>query len=323
MLVGTHALFQDTVQFKSLGFVVIDEQHRFGVEQRLRLSDKGDMTDILVMTATPIPRTLLMSAFGDLDVSRMTEKPPGRQKIETRTMPIDKVPDVVGGIRRALEKGTKIYWICPLVEDSEDLDLMSVEERFRLLQMVFGDKVGLVHGKMKEAEKDEVMEAFAHGDLDILVATTVIEVGVNVPEATIMIIEHAERFGLAQLHQLRGRVGRGSEASNCLLLYKSPLSETATERLKTMRDSDDGFYISEQDMRLRGAGEVLGKRQSGLPEYRIADFYEHADLIEMAQKDAKLILQKDPMLTSPRGQALRVLLHLFEKEQVVNYIASG
>ncbi len=323
IVVGTHALFQDDVVFKALGLAIIDEQHRFGVEQRLKLSAKGEMTDILVMTATPIPRTLLMSAYGDLDVSRMTEKPPGRQKIETRTIPTGKIADVVAGLKRALEKGTKIYWICPLVEESEELELMSVEERFNLLQKVFGETVDLIHGKMKEREKDNVMERFINGDVNILVATTVIEVGVNVPEATIMIIEHAERFGLAQLHQLRGRVGRGSEASNCLLMYKAPLSETATARLKTMRESDDGFYISEQDMKLRGAGEVLGKRQSGLPEYKIADFYEHADLIGMARDDARLLLEKDPRLISERGKAAQTLLHLFEKDQVVSYIESG
>lgn len=322
--VGTHALFQDDVVFKDLAFAVVDEQHRFGVHQRLMLSGKGQAVDVLVMTATPIPRTLTLTAFGDMEVSRLDEKPPGRKPVDTRVLPIDKVDDVISGIGRAIKTGTKIYWVCPLVEDSEVLDLQAAEERYRILVDLFGEeRVGLVHGKMKGKEKDEVMERFAHGDTSILVATTVIEVGVNVPEATIMVIEHSERFGLAQLHQLRGRIGRGDAASTCLLLYGSPLGQVSKARLKIMRETEDGFIIAEEDLKLRGAGEVLGTRQSGLQEYRLANLELHGDLLAIARDDARLIVEIDPDLQKKRGEALRLLLYLFERDEAVRYFRSG
>ncbi|OKH89901.1 ATP-dependent DNA helicase RecG [Thalassospira sp. TSL5-1] len=322
--VGTHALFQESVAFHDLAFAVVDEQHRFGVHQRLMLAGKGTAVDVLVMTATPIPRTLTLTAFGDMEVSRLDEKPPGRQPVDTRVLPIDKVEDVAAGIGRAMRQGAKIYWVCPLVEDSEIVDLQAAEERHRILVDQFGEgRVGLVHGKMKGKEKDEVMDRFAHGDLSILVATTVIEVGVNVPEATVMVIEHAERFGLAQLHQLRGRIGRGSGASTCLLLYGSPLGEISKARLKIMRETEDGFVIAEEDLRLRGAGEVLGTRQSGLQAYRLASLDLHGDLLAIARDDARLIVERDPDLQTERGQSLRLLLYLFERDEAVRYFRSG
>ena len=323
IVIGTHALFQQDVAFRDLALAVIDEQHRFGVHQRLTLAEKGRGVDMLVMTATPIPRTLMLTAYGDMDVSRITEKPAGRQAIDTRTLPIDRLPEVVEGIRRALNSGTRVYWVCPLVEDSELSDLAAAEERHRDLQMHFGARVGLVHGKMKAKDKDAAMAAFVSGEVSLLVATTVIEVGVDVPEATVMVIEHAERFGLAQLHQLRGRIGRGSEKSSCLLLYQGPLGEISRARLNIMRETDDGFRIAEEDLRLRGAGELLGTRQSGFPEFRLADLQVQGDLLAAARDDAALILNKDPDLDSERGQALRVLLYLFERDAAVKYLRSG
>jgi ATP-dependent DNA helicase RecG len=323
IVIGTHALFQDDVVFQDLAFAVIDEQHRFGVDQRMALSAKGKMLDMLVMTATPIPRTLLLTAYGDLDASLLREKPAGRKPVSTRIIPLSRLDEVVAGIERALAGGTKIYWICPLVEESEMVDLADAEARYTQLSALFGSRVGLVHGRMKGAEKDRVMAAFAAGTVDVLVATTVVEVGVDVPQATIMVIEHAERFGLAQLHQLRGRVGRGDVASSCLLLYATPLGETAKARLSIMRDSDDGFRIAEEDLRLRGGGEVLGTRQSGMPALRIADLAVHQDLLAIAQDDARLILTRDPALTSPRGQALRTLLYLFQRDAAVRYARTG
>ncbi len=325
--IGTHALFQEGVAFRDLALAVVDEQHRFGVHQRLALAAKGAgngrAADVLVMTATPIPRTLMLTAYGDLDVSRLTDKPAGRQPIDTRAMPVSKTKDVVAAVARAVRQGARVYWVCPLVEESEALDLAAAEERHAYLVHRFGDRVGLVHGRMKGADKDAVMAAFAGGDLDILVATTVIEVGVDVPQATVMVIEHAERFGLAQLHQLRGRIGRGSKPSTCLLLYTPPLTATARARLRILRQTDDGFRIAEEDLRLRGAGELLGTRQSGLPEFRIADIAEHRELLGAARDDAALALQRDPDLKGPRGQALRTLLYLFERDAVVKYARSG
>lgn len=323
IIIGTHALFQEDVAYADLAFAVIDEQHRFGVHQRLELASKGQAVDMLVMTATPIPRTLLLTSYGDMDSSRLDEKPPGRQPVSTRALPLSRMDEVVDGIGRAIKAGARVYWVCPLVEDSETSDLAAAEERHRHLSQVFGDGVGLVHGKMKGPAKDKVMAAFAGGDLSVLVATTVIEVGVNVPEATIMVIEHAERFGLAQLHQLRGRVGRGSGASSCLLLYGAPLSENAKARLEIMRATEDGFVIAEEDLRLRGGGEILGTRQSGLPEFKLADLAIHADLLAAARDDAALILARDPELSSERGQALRVLLYLFERDAAVHTLRSG
>lgn len=323
IVIGTHALFQDDVAFKDLGFVIIDEQHRFGVHQRLQLSSKGAQTDVLVMTATPIPRTLTLTVYGDMDVSRLNEKPAGRQPIDTRLVSNERLDEIIGGIGRKIKSGARVYWVCPLVEESEKLDLAAAEERFRHLQQHFGARAGLLHGRMKPADKDAVMEKFSRGDLDLLVSTTVIEVGVDVPEATVMIIEHAERFGLAQLHQLRGRIGRGSGKSTCLLVYSPKCSEVARQRLATIRDSEDGFYISEQDLMLRGAGEMLGTRQSGLPAFRLTSPEHHQDLIATAHDDARLVLDRDPELLSPRGKALRALLYLFERDTAIKYLRTG
>lgn len=323
IIIGTHALFQDAVDFADLGFAVIDEQHRFGVHQRLQLSSKSKGTDVLVMTATPIPRTLTLTAYGDMDVSRLDEKPPGRKPIETLLIAQDNAESLVERLLKQTKNGARVYWVCPLVEESEVLDLAAATARYEILQARFGDKVGLIHGRLKPAEKDEVMQKFAKGELSVLVATTVIEVGVNVPEATIMVIEHAECFGLAQLHQLRGRVGRGGEKSFCFLVYASPLSETAKERLSTMRETEDGFLIAEKDLKLRGSGEILGTRQSGLIQFRLADLTVHGELLAAARDDSQLILQKDVDLQSVRGQSLRHLLYLFERDQAIAYLRSG
>jgi ATP-dependent DNA helicase RecG len=323
MLVGTHAVFQDDVEFRDLALAVVDEQHRFGVHQRLALARKGDAVDMLVMTATPIPRTLVLTYFGDMDISELREKPAGRQPIDTRTIALDRLDEVVDAVGRAIEEGRRVYWVCPLIEESENSDLAAVEDRFAILQQRFGAAVDLVHGRMKGADKDRAMARFAAGETQVLVATTVIEVGVNVPEATVMVIEHAERFGLAQLHQLRGRIGRGSGKSTCLLLYKGPLGETAKARLAIMRDTEDGFRIAEEDLRLRGEGDVLGTRQSGLPGFRVARVEVHGKLIGTARDDARLVLERDPGLTSERGEALRHLLYLFERDEAIRLIRAG
>jgi ATP-dependent DNA helicase RecG len=324
ILVGTHALFSEDVAFRDLGLAVVDEQHRFGVHQRMLLQGKGEKpTDVLVMTATPIPRTLALTAYGDMDVSRLTGRPPGRKPVDTRVLNASRLDEVVEHLKRAIAKGARAYWVCPLVEESEKIDLAAAEERAAELRKVFGNKVGLVHGRLKAAERDDAMAKFKSGETSILVATTVIEVGVDVPEATIMVVEHAERFGLAQLHQLRGRVGRGPARSTCLLIYHPPLGENAKARLKTLRETDDGFVIAEEDLRLRGAGELLGVRQSGLPEFRIADLSAHGELLAAARDDAKLIVARDPDLKSARGEALRVLLYLFERDEAVRYLRTG
>ncbi len=323
ILVGTHAVFQEDVAFKDLALAVIDEQHKFGVHQRLQLAAKGRGVDTLVMTATPIPRTLTLTAYGDMDVSRLDEKPPGRKPVKTSVIPLDRLEEVVEGLPRAISQGQRVYWVCPLVEESEQTDLAAATLRHATLRERLGDRVGLVHGKMKGTDKDAVMARFASGELDVLVATTVIEVGVNVPEATIMVIEHAERFGLAQLHQLRGRVGRGAAESRCLLLYAAPLGEVARERLATMKDTEDGFLIAEKDLQLRGAGEVLGTKQSGLPEFRLADLAVHGELLAAARDDARLIVERDPELTGPRAGSLRILLYLFERDAAIKYLRSG
>ncbi len=323
ILVGTHALFQGPVEFADLALAVVDEQHRFGVHQRLALTAKGRAVDLLVMTATPIPRTLMMSLFGDLDVSRLDEKPAGRRPIATRIASSERMGEIVEGLERAIAGGAKVYWVTPLVAESEVVDLAAAEERHRDLTHALGPIVGLVHGKMKADDKDRAMRAFQAGETRVLVATTVIEVGVDVPDATIMVIEHAERFGLAQLHQLRGRVGRGSAASSCLLVYKGPLGETARARLEIMRSTEDGFVIAEEDLKLRGGGEMLGTRQSGMPGFRLARLDVHAELLEAARDDARLVLARDPELTGPRGEALRVLLHLFDQDQGIRLIRAG
>ncbi len=323
ILIGTHAIFQESIAFKALAFVVIDEQHRFGVHQRMSLTQKGPRPDLLVMTATPIPRTLALTAYGDMDVSQITEKPPGRKPVDTRAVPLDRLDDVVQGLRRTVAKGEQAYWVCPLVEESELVELTAAEDRFEHLKSEFGDRVGIVHGRMKADEKDAVMERFHNGEISVLIATTVIEVGVNAPNATIMIIEHAERFGLAQLHQLRGRVGRGDKPSSCILLYRPPLGETATARLKILRDTEDGFLIAEEDLRLRGAGDVLGAAQSGFPKFRIADVTAHGDLLAAARDDAKMMVEKDPNLSTDRGEALRTLLYLFSRDDAAKLLAAG
>ncbi len=301
---------------------MVDEQHRFGVQQRLELAAKGQ-ADLLVMTATPIPRTLVLSLYGDMAVSELRAKPPGRQPIDTRVMPLARIGAIVSKVEAALERGERLYWVCPLVAADEDGDLAAAEQRHAMLRARFGDRVGLVHGQMAAADKDAAMAAFARGDLRLLVATTVIEVGVDVPEAGVMVIEHAERFGLAQLHQLRGRVGRGTRRASCLLLYGAPLGANARARLEIMRRTEDGFEIAEEDLRLRGPGELLGSRQSGLPALLLADLAAHADLLAPARDDARLIVANDPELASPRGRALRQLLRLFERDLAARYLGSG
>ena len=323
LIVGTHALFQEHVAFHDLALAIVDEQHRFGVHQRLALARKGEAVDLLVLTATPIPRTLVLTYFGDMDVSELREKPAGRQQIDTRAVPLERLAEITEAVARALKAGRQAYWVCPLVEESESVDLAAAEARFKILQKRFGNSVDLVHGRMRGTEKDRAMEHFASGETRLLVATTVIEGGVDVPQASVMVIEHAERFGLAQLHQLRGRIGRGAERSSCILLYKAPLGPSAKARLAILRETDDGFRIAEEDLRLRGQGEVLGVRQSGMPGFRVARIEAHAALLPAARDDAALTLSRDPKLQSPRGQALRQLLSLFARDEAASLLSAG
>ncbi len=323
ILLGTHAIFQKDIDFKDLRLAVVDEQHRFGVTQRMELGAKGDGADVLVMTATPIPRSLALASYGDMDVSVLDEKPAGRKPIKTALIPTSRLDEVTAHLARAIQEGRQAYWVCPLVEDSEIVDLASAEARFTSLRAQFGDRVGLVHGQMPAAEKDAAMARFVAGETAVLVATTVIEVGVNVPNATIMVVERAEIFGLAQLHQLRGRVGRGSESSTCLLLYQAPLSETAARRLKVIRETEDGFKISEEDLAMRGAGDLIGTAQSGLPRFRIADPESQSALMATAQSDARALLAMDPDLSSPRGLAARSLLWLLDQDRAIRLISVG
>jgi ATP-dependent DNA helicase RecG len=323
LAVGTHALFQESVAFADLGLAVVDEQHRFGVHQRLALASKGEAVDLLVMTATPIPRTLVLTYFGDMDVSALTEKPPGRTPIATRALPLERLADVVAAIGRAIASGARAYWVCPLVEESEELDVAAAQERAEALRAIFGTAVDVIHGRMKGADKDTAMERFQRGETKVLVATTVIEVGVDVAEATIMVIEHAERFGLAQLHQLRGRVGRGAGRSSCLLLYKAPLGEVARARVEILRETEDGFRIAEEDLRLRGEGEVLGSRQAGAPGFRIARLELHGQLLSLARDEAQAALARAPRLAGEENRALRVLLYLFERDEAVRLLEAG
>ncbi len=323
IIVGTHALFQDDVAFHDLALAIVDEQHRFGVHQRLALARKGDAVDMLVLTATPIPRTLVLTYFGDMEISELREKPAGRQPIATRAIPLSRLDEVVEAAGRAIDEDQQVYWVCPLVEESETSDLAAAEDRFGELKARFGDRVGLIHGRMRGPEKDAAMRRFAAGETRLLVATTVIEVGVDVPTATIMVIEHAERFGLAQIHQLRGRIGRGTGKSTCLLLYKAPLGETAKARLAVLRETEDGFRIAEEDLKLRGEGDVLGTRQSGMPGFRVAQVELHGHMLKAARDDAAMILSRDPGLTTARGEALRTLLYLFERDEAIKLLGAG
>ncbi|MBT0956825.1 ATP-dependent DNA helicase RecG [Alphaproteobacteria bacterium KMM 3653] len=324
ILVGTHAVFQKDVVFRDLRLTVIDEQHRFGVAQRMELSAKGAAPDVLVMTATPIPRSLSLAQYGDMEVSILDEKPPGRQPITTALVPVARMDEITERLRKAVEEGRQAYWVCPLVEESEVMDMTAAEERFKRLRAALGEGVvGLVHGQMPPAEKDAAMARFVAGETSVLVATTVIEVGVDVPNASIMVIERAETFGLAQLHQLRGRVGRGTAASTCLLLYQPPLSENGQRRLSILRESEDGFRIAEEDLEMRGAGDVIGTAQSGLPRFRVADMERQAGLMSIAQSDARKLLHDDPDLTTERGQAARVLLWLLEQDKAIRLISVG
>lgn len=323
IVVGTHALFQEHVTFRDLGLAVVDEQHRFGVHQRLAIGAKGEAVDVLVMTATPIPRTLALTWFGDMDVSTLREKPAGRKPIDTRAITLDRYDEVVGAVGRAVAAGAQVYWVCPLVQESETLDVSAATDRFEALREAFGSRVDLIHGQLPGREKDAAMARFQAGETAILVSTTVIEVGVDVPNATVMVIEHAERFGLAQLHQLRGRIGRGSAASTCILLYKAPLGAVAEARIGVMRETEDGFRIAEEDLKLRGEGEMLGTRQSGMPDFRIARPESDGELLAAARDDARLIVDKDPDLATPRGEALRLLLYLFERDAAVKLLRAG
>jgi ATP-dependent DNA helicase RecG len=322
LVVGTHALLSEDVNFDNLGLAVVDEQHRFGVRQRIVLGQKGAGVDVIVMTATPIPRSLAMTAYGDLDHSRLDEKPAGRLPIDTRALPSDRLDDVIAGLGRALAAGKRAYWICPLVEESDKIDITAAEDRYASLQRALpGQKVALAHGKMKADERDAAMQAFRTGEAQLLVATTVVEVGVDVPEASIIVIEHAERFGLAQLHQLRGRVGRSDEQSSCLLLYQGPVSDTANQRLSVMRETNDGFVIAEKDLELRGPGEFLGQRQSGVPEFVLADLSAHRDLLSLARTEARKMLSEDAV--DANRQMRDMLLSLFERDEAVRFLASG
>ena len=323
IVIGTHALIQEHVKYRDLAVVVIDEQHRFGVDQRLLLGAKGEQTDVLVMTATPIPRTLLLTQWGEMDVSRLTEKPPGRLPIRTTLHSMGTLLDVLDAIARKLAEGAQVYWVCPLVAESEAVDLAAAEARFADLRTRFAVPLGLAHGQQRSELREKMLADFAAGNIRLLVATTVVEVGVDVPEASVIVIEHAERFGLAQLHQLRGRVGRGAGMSYCLLLHEDWVNETARRRLMLLRDTDDGFLIADEDFHLRGGGDVLGTRQAGAPGFRLADPAEHEDLLHMADRDAALLLEKDPQLEGVRGQAARILLRLFERTLAMRTLLAG
>ena len=324
ILVGTHAVFQKDVHFHDLRLAIIDEQHRFGVAQRMELGAKGKAVDVLVMTATPIPRSLALAQYGDMDVSVLDEKPPGRTAVQTALVSTSRMDEVVDKLRAAVAEGRQAYWVCPLVEESELSDMTAAEERHKRLRAALGEGVvGLVHGQMPPADKDAAMAKFVAGETRVLVATTVIEVGVNVPNASIMMIERAESFGLAQLHQLRGRVGRGSAKSSCLLLFQEPLSETARRRLNILRETEDGFRISEEDLAMRGAGDVIGTAQSGVPRFWIADLERQSALMQIAQADARKLLNDDPTLASERGQAVKTALWLYEQDKAIRLISVG
>ena len=324
IIIGTHSLFQESVMYKNLLFAVIDEQHRFGVRQRMELGKKGLNVDVLVMTATPIPRSLSLTYYGDMDISILNEKPKNRKPIKTAVMSSARIESLLDRLDEYLNNNSSVYWVCPLIEDSEVLDLTSAEFRFNLLKKRFPDKnIGLVHGQVPAEDKDKVMRMFADAEIQLLVSTTVIEVGVDVPSASIMIIEGAERFGLAQLHQLRGRVGRGSDQSSCILIYGGKLGKNSKARLEILRETEDGFKISEEDLRIRGAGDVLGVQQSGLPQFLVANLETQNYLLEIARNDAKLLLYCDPDLVSERGMAVRELLYLMDLQKSLQYIKIG
>ena len=323
IIIGTHALIQDDVIYKSIGLVVIDEQHRFGVFQRMAFTNKGQKPSLLVMSATPIPRSLALAAYGDMDETRITEKPIGRLPIETKAMTLNKEKQLIERLKNKLSSNEKAYWVCPLIEESEELDLQAATERYKKLEKIFKNKVLLIHGQLKENEKETIMKKFKEEDYLILVATTVIEVGIDVKEATTLIVEHAERFGLAQLHQLRGRVGRNNIQSTCILLYKENLGETAKKRIKTIKETNDGFQIAEQDLKIRGPGELLGRKQSGLPTFLIADLSFDADLLDEVRRLVELITLTDPKLKTDNGKKLRNLLYLFEKDIAIKTLLAG
>ena len=328
IIIGTHSLFQQTVEFHDLGLIIIDEQHRFGVAQRLALTHKGKKTkterpNLLIMTATPIPRSLALSQYGDMQTSILRQKPPGRKEITTRLLPLSKTDEAIAWLGKIIEKNIRAYWICPVIAESEKSDLAAAQTRFHALSQKFSSQVSLLHGQMKTEEKQTAMARFVTGESSILVATTAVEVGVDVPEANVMVIEHADRFGLAQLHQLRGRIGRGAQQAVCLLLYQQPLGQMARERLSLLKQTNDGFRIAEEDLRLRGGGQILGTRQSGLAQFRLADMDTHKGLLIPAHDDARASLTRDPDLTQNRGRALRILLQLFQKNRTLSYIHAG
>ena len=319
IIIGTHALFSKKIEYRNLSLAVIDEQHRFGVKQRLEITEKGQNVDVLVMTATPIPRSLALTAYGDMNISSIKEKPIGRIPIKTYVMPHSKLEDVLLSIRRAISKGDLVYWVCPLIEESEGLDLVAVNERYEFLKNYFGNlQISLVHGKQNQDEREKSIEEFKIGKSKILVATTVIEVGVDIPDATIMVIECAERFGLAQIHQLRGRVGRSSKQSSCILLYKSQLTPVAHSRLKILKETDDGFEIAENDLILRGPGEILGSKQSGNIDFKFVDLHIHGDLISLARKEAEYLLETDTEF-----KKINVLLSIFENNESIKLLKGG
>ncbi len=324
LLVGTHSVFQKNIKFKKLAFIVIDEQHRFGVKQRMALTEKSEIINTLFMTATPIPRTLTLTNYGNMEVSKIIDKPMNKAKIKTHAIPLNKLPNIYKRIILTIDNGLKAFWICPLIDESETLDISTATNRFNeLSKLLPNNKIGLIHGKIPQVERDRIMKEFLDGEINLLIGTTVIEVGIDVPDANLIIIEHAERFGLAQLHQLRGRVGRGTKDSNCVLLYNQPLTSNAHKRIDTMRKTDNGFEIAEKDLLLRGPGEILGTRQSGLPEFKFVNLEKHGNLIELAYEESKTFQGNDPFLSSKRGREIRNLLHIFEKEDAISYIKSG
>ena len=325
ILIGTHALFQDKVSIDNIGLIVIDEQHRFGVHQRILLNEKaGNECDILLMTATPIPRTLELASYGDMDITKIMQKPKNRKPIITKSINLNKIESLKEALIKKLKQREKIYWVCPLVDESDKIDLQSVNQRVLDIQKYYKDfNVEMVHGQMKQEEKNKIMDNFKNFKTQILVATSVIEVGIDDPDATVIIIENSERFGLSQLHQLRGRVGRGTKQSTCILLFDGTLTDNAKKRINVMKETNDGFKIAEEDLSIRGAGEILGTRQSGLPNFRLTNLNVHKSLMLQAREMAIKIVEKDPELSSDQGKSLRLLLHLFNNQVAIDYLKSG